>query len=937
MTGQLMPGLLGTKLHPPAVPARRVYRPHLVLRLNEGLEAGRHLTLVSAPAGFGKTTCVGDWVATLEGWSVAWLSLDAADDDPGRFFSYLVAALQTVDNRLGRDIEGVLRSGQLPPAEVVTAILVNDLEAWAGRCLLVVDDFHVIQDRAILEVLEKLVANLPAALHLVLLSREDPSLPLARLRANNQLTEIRAADLRFTTPDADRFLNEVMDLTLSPADVAMLADRTEGWIAGLQLAGLSVRDRADPSAFIATLSGSHRFILSYLTEEVLGRQPEDIQRFLLQTSILDKLSGEVCDAVTSQAGSRFLLERLYNANLFLIPLGTGRDDQPWYRYHHLFADLLRDLQRALYRDQTAELHRRASQWYAQSGLAGEAIQHALAATDFETAVRLIESHAVEMLVQGYSKTVEGWLRAIPAGLRLHSPRTNMAFVWMYLMRGSFAQAAPYLDHLQDILSASPPGPDDVSLQAEWLTLQSYLLTAQGRPAEALALAGQALDIVPDEDGHVRGLAHNGLASAYHEMGDYARSIDACQKAIQYGRATADFDAEMVGTTVLLQIALRLGRLHLAFQVAAEGVSRIESLGVLSPMTAFVYGVLGQVHYQWHHLEQAHRCLSRAVQLATLGSTSDVEIYHRVALSRLLHLQVSPGGLGAAGREIDKAVDLMRVEAPPWVREEVIAQQVRIELVGHRLAAAEAILKPHGFALQPQLSVPDLVPGRALTYSLGLLYNSALRILLARARSGPEPALLQQGIALATDVIAAALDGQFVPIALEALLLRAQMHAILGNASAGRADVVAALELAEPEGIVSAFVEEGPTIVEALAALTAAQLGAVRPGYVAGILAAFPGSPSPAAALGGQPLSPQPVPAGSAAEAGPPALIEPLSPRELEILRLIGEGCSNQEIAGRLILSLHTVKKHVSNILDKLGVDSRTRAVAQARHLKLLQE
>jgi LuxR family maltose regulon positive regulatory protein len=356
-----MSSLLATKLYRPSIPPKRVQRPHLIQRLNEGLESGRQITLASAPAGFGKTTCISEWVNALD-CPVTWLSLDAADDAPGCFLAYLGAALQKVDANLGRKIEGVLRSGQLPPSEIISTTLSNDIQELESRFLLVLDDFQVIQDRFILQVLEGLVANLPQPLHLVLLTREDPPLPLARLRANNQLTEIRAGDLRFANPEADRFLNEVMGLSLSQADIAVLEDKTEGWIVGLQLAGLSIRDRTDPSSFIAALSGSHRFILSYLTEQVLNQQTREIQSFLLQTSILNRLSGDLCNAVTGRTDGHSLLERLFNANLFLIPLD---DEQRWYRYHHLFADLLRDLQNTRQKDETAELHQRASRWYAQ--------------------------------------------------------------------------------------------------------------------------------------------------------------------------------------------------------------------------------------------------------------------------------------------------------------------------------------------------------------------------------------------------------------------------------------------------------------------------------------------------------------------------------------------------------------------------------------------
>jgi len=348
--------LLATKLYKQAPSTKRVLRPHLIQRLNEGVTAGQQLTLISAPAGFGKTTCVSDWLSGVN-LPVTWLSLDPSDDEPGRFFSYFIAALQKIDSGVGHEIEGLLRAGQLPPVEIINATLVNDLLAQPGRFILVLDDLHLIRDHFILQVLEKLIANLPPALHLVLLTREDPALPLARLRANNQMTEIRASELRFTLDEAAGFLNQSMGLSLSQADIAALEERTEGWIVGLQLAGLSLRDRSDPSRFITNLSGSHRHILGYLTEEVLNRQPEKIQQFLLQTSILDRLSGGVCDAVTDSSGSHALLEELCNANLFLVPLD---DDQHWYRYHHLFADLLRTRLNQSPKDKEAELHRRAS-------------------------------------------------------------------------------------------------------------------------------------------------------------------------------------------------------------------------------------------------------------------------------------------------------------------------------------------------------------------------------------------------------------------------------------------------------------------------------------------------------------------------------------------------------------------------------------------------
>ena len=443
-----MTALLSTKFHKPSVPPKRVQRSSLIQHLNEGLESGQQVVLVSAPAGFGKTTCVSEWVDTLD-MPCAWLSLDAGDDDPGRFFTYLVAVLQNANRKIGAEIEGILRAGQLPPAEVISTTLINDILEFDREFFLVLDDFHVIQDRLILDVLEKLVTNLPETLHLVFVTREDPSLPLAQLRAKNHLTEIRAGDLRFTSNDISCFLNDVMGLSLSKADIGVLEGKTEGWVVGLQLAGLSVRGRTDPSGFINSLSGSHRHILSYLTEEVLNRQSEEIQHFLFQTSILDKLNGDLCDAVAGRSDSRTLLEKLFNANLFLIPLD---DVGQWYRYHHLFADLLRDLQNTVQKDKIAELHKRASHWYTQAGMASEAIQHALSAKDYPTAVNLLEEHAMDMIMQGYAKTMNAWVQAIPDEWNSQSPKTDLAFAWAHVLRGAYAQAATYLKRLQTTLA-----------------------------------------------------------------------------------------------------------------------------------------------------------------------------------------------------------------------------------------------------------------------------------------------------------------------------------------------------------------------------------------------------------------------------------------------------------------------------------------------------
>jgi LuxR family transcriptional regulator, maltose regulon positive regulatory protein len=382
--------ILNTKLYAPQAQPNVVPRSRLTERLDESRR--RKLTLVSAPAGFGKTTLLGEWLSTLPR-PAAWLSLDEGDSDPARFLAHLVAALRTIAKNVGEGVLDVLRSPRPPPTETMLTALLNEASAVEEEIILVLDDYHVIDSTAADGTLAFLLEHLPPNMHLVIAIREDPRLPIPRLRARNQLTEVRAADLRFTPDEASAFLNEVMRLDLSAEDVAALEERTEGWIAGLQLAALSMRGREDVPGFIRAFAGDNRFVLDYLVEEVLQRQPERVRSFLLQTSILDRLCGPLCDAVTEQEGGRGMLEALERGNLFIVGLD---DKRHWYRYHHLFAEVLSAHLMQELRDQVPTLHRRASEWHEHNGSAADAIRHALAAEDFERAANLVELAAPAM-------------------------------------------------------------------------------------------------------------------------------------------------------------------------------------------------------------------------------------------------------------------------------------------------------------------------------------------------------------------------------------------------------------------------------------------------------------------------------------------------------------------------------------------------------------
>lgn len=878
MSEGAMSRLLATKLRPPTLPPNRVARPRLARRLNEGLASGRHITLVSAPAGFGKTTCAADWAGSLEGWSVAWLSLDPSDDDPRRFFAYLVAALQQVDHRLGRDVQAVLQSGPPPPGEVVTAILADDLQAWDGHCLLVLDDFHHVQAPAILEALEKLVANPPPALHLMLLTREDPSLPLARMRANNQLTEIRAADLRFTTPDAGRFLNEVMGLGLSPTDVSLLAERTEGWIAGLQLVGLSVRHHADPSAFIAALSGSNRFILSYLSEEVLGRQPEEILGFLLQTSILDRLRGDLCDAVTGRGDGRLVLERLLRANLFLIPLD---DEGQWYRYHHLFADLLANrLRQTVSEDEIRRLHCLTSDWLAQNGFLEDAVQHALEGKDYERASACVEQMARSTMEAGRVQAFGAWLRALPVSAFCTHPLLSIHRAWLDLVEGR----EPYAqDHAS--VGGPRPSPDDERLRVELMVALCHFVALTGNTGRTIRWAEGELAAAGEGDVATRTRAHSALAVACLLEGDGERArrhYDAClELALSAGNHA------LVAHVTMVQAMgqANYGRLWQAARYYQSMIDLGQPAGEDGTSLACqgTSGMAG-IYLERNDLQAAESCLEQAMALC--GQVGLVN----VTIAPAVHARLR----GARALQ-DARGDDPEASAPGWQA-----------LAGAHEAADVA------------LAWAGVLGGAPAAVRLPALLVEDVQSILARTLLGRGE--IERALEVAEALQATAESGGHAGRMMDVHLIRALAALRQNNGivtSAALEAFEAALALAEPEGYVLYFGEQGPDLVPLLEAVAQRPAAAEElRQYARELLAAFPPG---AAAPGGQ-------------GAG---LAEPLTPRELEVLALIAAGDSNRAIADGLVISVSAVKKHTSNIFGKLSVSSRTQAVARARQLGIL--
>ncbi len=895
---------LSTKLHVPRPRAQLVQRSHLVRRLQQGVEGA--LTLVSAPAGFGKTTLLAQWLAE-SGMPVAWLSLEPEDNEPTRFLSYVIAALQTLDPHLGTTALALLQTPQPAPLETVLIMLTNDLTSREeGNFVLVLDDYHVIEAEPIHRAIAFLLEHLPPQMHLMLATRADPPLPLAGLRARGHLTEVRAAELRFTTEEASTFLHTVMGLSLPPQVIDALESRTEGWIAGLQLAALSLQDRADVSSFLAAFSGSHRFVLDYLSEEVLSRQPAQVQSFLLSTSILERLTGPLCDAVREQEGSQAMLERLERANLFVVSLD---DERRWYRYHQLFAEVLRS---HLQRGEPAlvpELHRRASVWYEQHALVVEAVQHASASADVERVAHLIEQHWLPVISRGNIQTVLSWLKMLPETLMQTRPRLCVVRATVLLVANQLDEVPVRLHEAEQVLQAHSAdiSAEEVQLLHGQITiLWQGLAFHSGDLARSVAFAHQALDLVPSTElvwraGLLIAGAHDYLVSgdvtpaSEHLVADVVAQL----------RALGNPSVLLRGTTLLARLHVLQGQLRQAtatYVEAAQIAPSKEELPFLVSSPAYYFG-LGDVLREWNRLDETEDYLTQGMDLVEGTLTVDADLV-LLSYTTLARLQQARGEYSLALATLSAFTQLAhRRHFFPPLAAHGAAVQAQIELAQGNLAAATRWADASG------LSTSD----DDLSYLREREYLTLARVRIAQGRDDPASPFLQDALHLLQRLLQDAEAKARMGSALEILVLRA----LAFYAQDDRTEALSALErvllLAEAEGYVRLFVDEGAPM---LALLRLAREQGIMPAYVTTLLSAF-GWQEEASLLRSR------------------SLVEPLTRREREVLQLLAAGASNREIARRLVLSLGTVKKHVSNICGKLDVQSRTQAIARARVLHLL--
>jgi LuxR family maltose regulon positive regulatory protein len=896
--------ILQTKLYIPPIRPELVSRPRLIERLNAGLcqnqGFGRKLTLVSAPAGFGKTTLVTEWLNRSE-HRFTWLSLDEGDNDLARFFTYFVAALQKIDANVGQAAQAMLQAPQPPPPETVLTSLINDIAASSSPFVLILDDYHLIDAPPIHQQLAFLLEHQPPPMHLGLVTRADPPLPLSRLRARSQMLEIRTDDLRFTTGEAAFFLNQVMGLNLSAEDAAALEARTEGWVVGLQMAALSLQSQEDAAGFIQAFSGSHHFVLDYLMDEVLSHQPEDVHRFLLHTSILERMTGPLCDAVcgegTGTPNGQTMLEMLHRTNLFVVPLDTERC---WYRYHHLFADLLRARLRQTLPDLVGALNRRASSWYEQHDLAAEAIHYALAAQDLDRAADLIEQNAMPAYQRGEMATLQNWIQALPEPVTRRHPGICIWHGWLLVSAGQSENAEPMLEDAERHIR-----PDDRSAKAQsWrggvAVVRAITASKRGDVPATIHQSRLALEYLPLDDPVDR--AHRitagfFLGTGYVIRGDLTKAEQMFADAVELARADeVPFSAAM-NLGELARLWLIRGRLHRAADLYQECQRLATSPeGRELPWMSIGKVGLGRLAYERNELDQAHRLFIEGIHHGKRWNSPDTLVAGHTVLSALLQAQGNTDGAGAALQEAAGVLQARQVR--PDVRREWEIRRVRWWL-------------SQGDVSQAQRWTPEkqLAPGEIPSFEQESAYVSLARVLIARNDLDAALDLLAR---LASGAETGGRTGRLVEILiLQALALQAQ-----GDAAQATTTLERALSLAGPEGYVRTFVDEGPPMA---LLLHQAAAGESMPDYAARLLAAFE------KATGDE----------EKAELPPSSLVEPLTAREQELLLLVAEGLSNREIAAELFIALGTVKSHIHNIYGKLNAQNRVQAVARARELGLL--
>ncbi len=905
--------ILATKLYISPPRPDTVPRPRLIEQLNKGLRSGHKLTLISASAGFGKTTLVSDWVAQ-SGLPVAWLSLDEGDNDPARFISYLIAALQNIKAGIGEGLLAALHSPQPLQIEVILTTLLNEISTTPENFLLVLDDYHSIDSQGVDQALAFLIEHQPPQMHLVIATREDPSLPLARLRVRGQLTELRAADLRFTPAEAAEFLNRMMGLNLSNGDVAALETRTEGWIAGLQLAALSMQGREDIANFIRAFTGSNRFVLDYLAEEVLQRQPESARNFLLQTAILERFCAPLCNAITEREDGKDMLSALEYSNLFLVPLD---DKRQWYRYHHLFAEVLQSYLRQEQPDQVSTLHRRASIWFEQNDLTDNAIPHALAANDLERAAGLIERIWREKDSTYQYDAWLKWVRSLPDEIVHAHPVMSVGYAWALLGTGELeASESRLLDAERWLESAENSSSGIIvadekefrSLPASISAARTYRALALGDIPSTKMHARQTLALAPDVTTPYHTQATALLALAEYASGDLQEAERDLLKFQAMMWQVNDLASAIGITFVLANIKLAQGHLREAVSTYRQSLQLAANRGMpFFISVSDLHRGLSELLCEQNDLEAAEQSLLTAQQMGEIGATTGWPQRLCTAQSRLKASQGDLTQALACLEEAERQYVQNPLPDPP-----IAALKARIWIRQGRLIEAFSWVREQ-----------KLSPEDELSFIREFEHLTLARALIARYKADQVEDDLRAALGLLERLLQAAEAGGRNGSVIEILILQALAYQAQGDQLCALAPLERALSLAGPEGYARIFVDEGEAMRVLISDFKLTNEKREYPellGFVNKLLATFPES--------------QEAITQSKIVNRKSKMAEPLSEREKEVLKLLRSELSGPEIAERLIVSLNTLRTHTKSIFNKLGVNNRRAAVRRAEELEI---